>query len=56
MRLTPPKKIVFIIALILAVLAVVSVFVAIPFVSTYSFWVAFAAWALLAAGNYFKGF
>lgn len=56
MRLTPPTKIVFWIALILAVVALVAVFVTIPFVSANAVWVALVAWALLAAGNAFKGF
>lgn len=56
MKLTPPKQVVFKVALLLAILALVSVFVAIPFVSAYSFWIMTAAYVLLAAGNYFKGF
>jgi len=56
MRLNPPKKIVFLLSLILAILAVVGHFVVIPFVTLYQFWILLAAWVLLAAGNYFKGF
>ena len=56
MRLTPPKKWVFWASAILAVLALISVFVTIPFVSANAFWVAFVGWLLLAAGNALKGF
>ncbi len=60
MRLTPPKKVVFIIALVLAVVALLATLlptvVVLSAIAPYAFWVALAAWALLAAGNYFKGF
>ena len=61
MRLTPPKKIVFWIALILAVLAFVGYFLAV-FVSGMTvllyvgFWLAMAGYVLLALGNALKGF
>ncbi len=61
MRLTPPKKIVFWIALILAVLALVGYFLAV-FVSGMTvllyvgFWLALAGYVLLALGNALKGF
>ena len=61
MRLTPPKKIVFWIALILAVLALVGYFLAV-FVSGMTvllyvgFWLAMAGYVLLALGNALKGF
>lgn len=56
MRLSPPKNIVFLLSLILAVLAIVTFFVTIPFVKPNREYFLIAAWALLAAGNYFKGF
>jgi len=56
MKLTPPKKNTFIVALVIALLALVSKFVEIPFVTQYQFWVMFVAYALLAAGNYLPGF
>ena len=55
MKLTPPKKIVWIISLILAVLSVVSYFIYIPFVSLYAFWVMGVAWLLLFLATYLKG-
>lgn len=57
MRLTPPKKIVFIISLILAIISIVATFVDIPVVSDhYEYWIMLAAWAILAAGVFLKGF
>ena len=56
MQLTPPKKIVFYISLLLAVLALVGYFVDLPFVTEYGFWLAIVGYALLAAGNAVKGF
>jgi len=43
---------VFILSLVLAVLAVVGVFVEIPFVSMYAFWIAVLAYVVLALGNF----
>jgi hypothetical protein len=42
---------VFILSLVLVVLAVVSVFVTIPYLSMYSFWIAVAAYVVVALGN-----
>lgn len=55
MNLSAPKQIVFIISLVLAILAVLSVFTTIPFISANAFWTAVVAYALLAAGNLLKG-
>jgi hypothetical protein len=56
MRLTPPKKIVFWISVILAVLGLIAYFVSIPFLSEYKFWVVFIGYVLLFLGNAVKGF
>jgi hypothetical protein len=40
-----------ILSLVLVVLAVVGVFVEIPFVSMYAFWIAVLAYVVLALGN-----
>ena len=56
MRLTPPKKNVFWIATIIAVLGILAEFVAIPFVSTYAFWFVVVGFVLLWLGNAVKGF
>jgi hypothetical protein len=54
MNLHKPSTMVFVISLILVALAVVSLFVLIPFVSVYAFWFAVAAWVVLAAGCLMK--
>ena len=57
MRLTPPKKIVFIISLILVIISIVAAhLVYIPFVTLYSFWFMLVGYILLAAGVALKGF
>ena len=54
-KLTPPKMLTFWIAIILAALGVLSTFVKIPFVSTYSLWFVVAGFVLLVLGLLFKG-
>ena len=56
MRLTPPKKIVFIISLLLAIISLIATFVDIPIATEYSYWIMLVAWAILAAGVFLKGF
>ncbi len=56
MKLNAPKKIVWFISIILAVLSIVATFIAIPFVSAYAFWFMAVAWFLLFLGTYLKGF
>jgi hypothetical protein len=55
MNLSPPTTAVFIISLILAALAVIGKFVAIPFITEHGFWVAVVAYVVLAVGNLFRG-
>lgn len=55
MRLNAPKQVTFIIAAVLAVVAVLSVFVVIPFVSAHAFWVLLAGFVVLALGNLLAG-
>jgi len=52
MTLHAPAMWVFILSLVLIVLAVVGIFVEIPFVSMYAFWVAVLAYVVLALGNF----
>jgi hypothetical protein len=54
MKLHAPSTMVFVISLILVVLAVISVFVFIPYVTVYAFWFAVAAWVVLAGGCLMK--
>jgi hypothetical protein len=51
MNLRAPSILIFVIALALAVLAVVSIFYPTPFVSGYEFWFAIAAYLVLAIGT-----
>ena len=59
MKLSAPKFIIWLLALVLAALAIVSKYVAIPyvgdFVKQYDFWVMTAAYGLLLLGTLFKG-
>jgi len=56
MKLNAPKQLTFLIALILALVSVIGIFVTIPFVSVYSFWILFVAFCVLTAGCVLKGF
>jgi energy-converting hydrogenase Eha subunit F len=56
MRLNAPTKMVFVISLILAVLALIGYFVpAVPYLHAYEFWIAIAAYVVLAAACLLKG-
>jgi hypothetical protein len=55
MNLTPPSTAVAVISFILAALAIIGKFVAIPFISEHAFWVAIIAYVVLAVGNVFRG-
>lgn len=56
MRLSAPTQAIFIVALLLAVLAIIGQLVpTVPYVSAYKFWLAIAAYAVLAAGCMFRG-
>jgi hypothetical protein len=55
MNLSPPTTAVFIISLVLAALAVIGKFAAIPFITDHGFWVAVVAYVILAVGNLFRG-
>ena len=51
MTLSAPTQLVFWIAVIVAVVAIISTFVAIPVISPYAFWVAILAFVILAGGT-----
>ncbi len=56
MKLSAPKQVVFLIALILAILSIVSAKVtAIPVISGYEYWTMTVAFVLLALGNLVRG-
>lgn len=56
MRLSAPKQISFLIAVILAILAVVANLIAIPTVSGFAFWILVIAFIVLAVANMVDGF
>ncbi|MBN2134254.1 MAG: hypothetical protein JW737_00840 [Acidobacteria bacterium] len=56
MRLNAPKKIVWIISVILAVIAVAGYFITIPFVTVNLFWIMLASYVLMLLGTTIKGF
>ncbi len=51
MKLHAPALWLFVVSLIIAVIAVIGVFVPISFITTYGFWVAILAYVVLAVGN-----
>ena len=55
MTLNAPSQVVFIIAVILAVLAILGALVTIPFVSAYAFWILVLGFIVLAGGVLMKG-
>ena len=55
MKLNAPTQIVFLISLILAIVAILGGLGIITPIVTSAYWFAVAAWAVLAAGCFFKG-
>ena len=55
MKLSAPKFVVFLISVILGAIALISTFIAIPFVSGIAFWILLIAFLLLVAGVMLKG-
>jgi len=55
MTLNAPKQIVFIIAVVLAVLALLGYFVTIPVVTAYAFWILLIGFIVLAGGVMMRG-
>jgi hypothetical protein len=55
MNLSAPSTVVFWIAVVIAILAIIGTFVVIPVISPYAFWVAILAFVVLAGGVLMKG-
>jgi uncharacterized membrane protein len=55
MKLSPPRVITYIIAVVLAILAVLGWFISIPLISAHPFYVLAIAFIVLVLGNLFKG-
>ncbi len=56
MKLNAPKKMVWFLSLILAIISIVAYFVVIPVITGITFWVMVAAWLLLFLATFLKGF
>lgn len=56
MKISAPTKMVWLISLILAVLGLLSTFIAIPFISVNAFWFVLVGYVLLFLGTVLKGF
>jgi hypothetical protein len=55
MTLSAPTQVVFWISVILAIIALVGFFVVVPYVTAYAFWIAIAAYVVLALGCLMRG-
>ena len=55
MKLNAPKKITWIIAVVIGVVGIIAKFVTIPLLSVYAFWLVVIAFVLLALATYLKG-
>jgi len=55
MKLTPPKKVTFIIAVLIALLGIVAALVRIPVLSSINIWIVAIGFLLLAMANVTKG-
>jgi len=55
MKLNAPKKLTWLIAVILGAAGLLGSFVAIPVLSAYAFWLVFAGLVLLALASFVKG-
>ncbi len=56
MNISAPKQITFWIAVIVAVIGLISYLVTIPVLSGLAFWLVLLGFIILAAGNLFEGF
>ena len=54
-NLGAPTQVMFLVSLALVLLAIIGLYVAIPFISMYAFWVAVIGYAVLAVACLMKG-
>jgi hypothetical protein len=54
MKLNPPKRVTWLIALLAGALAILSQFTSIPFITLNKFWVLAAGWLLLILATFFR--
>ncbi|MDB5542628.1 MAG: hypothetical protein JWQ89_4355 [Devosia sp.] len=55
MNLNAPSQTLFIVAVVIAVIALLGQIIAIPFVSVYAFWILLLAFIILAVGVMMRG-
>ncbi|MBN2402455.1 MAG: hypothetical protein JXN64_08635 [Spirochaetes bacterium] len=55
MKLSAPKFVLWLIALIIGVLGLLGYLISIPFITVYAFWLVFIGFVLLLIGTAFKG-
>ncbi len=55
MKLNAPKKNLFWVTVVLAVLALIGTFVSVPLLSAWAFWLLLVAYVVLVIGNVMKG-
>jgi uncharacterized membrane protein len=55
MKLNAPKKIIFLICVLVFIVGIVSNFISIPYASEYKFWLVSGSFVLLALANILKG-
>jgi len=55
MTLSAPTQMMFIIAVVIAIIAIIGYFVSIPFVSAYAFWILVLAFVILAGACLMRG-
>ncbi|MBL8594032.1 MAG: hypothetical protein JNK01_15210 [Devosia sp.] len=55
MTLNAPSQTMFIVAVVIAIIALLGAIVSIPFVSTYAFWILIVAFLVLAGAVMMKG-
>jgi hypothetical protein len=54
-KLNAPTQVMFLVSLVIVLLAIIGLFVNIPIISMYAFWIAVLGYAVLAAGCVLKG-
>jgi len=55
MNLSAPSQMMFIIAVVVAIIAIIGYFVSIPFISAYAFWILVLAFVILAGACLMRG-
>lgn len=54
-KLNAPTQVMFLVSLVIVLLAIIGLFINIPVISMYAFWIAVLGYVVLAAGCVLKG-